>query len=144
LESIRELHAPRLAVFREPDFIERLKALLPDAQITSVDSIPEFVNAPPERFDAMFTGFDRGTAASLMSPEFGVVIPTPDPGSVPMAFIVPKGEESLLDLVNSIADVGSASGLFKQKLDYWIGGQGRFADTSPRWSIAGNVLGWWK
>ena len=143
-ERIRALRAPRLAVFREPEFIDRLRALVPDAQITSVDSIPEFLHAPPERFDAMFTGFDRGTAASLMYPEFGVVIPTPDPGSVPMAFIVPKGEESLLDLVNSIADVGSASGLFKQKLDYWIGGQGRLSDTSPRWSIARNVLGWWK
>jgi Na+/H+-dicarboxylate symporter/ABC-type amino acid transport substrate-binding protein len=144
LENIRELHAPRLAVFREPEFIERLKALLPDAQITSVDSIPEFANAPPERFDAMFTGFDRGTAASLMYPEFGVVIPTPSPGSVPMAFIVPKGEESLLDVVNAIADVGSSSGLFQQKLDYWLGGPGRLADATPRWSIAGNVLGWWK
>jgi ABC-type amino acid transport substrate-binding protein len=143
-DRIRELRAPRLAVFRDAEFVDRLKALVPDAQITTVDSIPEFLHAPPERFDAMFTGFDRGTAASLMYPEFGVVIPTPEPGSVPMAFIVPTGEESLLDLVNSIADVGSANGLFKQKLDYWVGGMGRQGDQSPRWSIARNVLGWWK
>jgi len=143
-DSIRKLPAPRLAVFREPEFMDRLKALLPDAQITYVDSIPEFLHAPPERFDAMFTGFDRGTAASLMFPEFGVVIPTPDPGSVPMAFMVPKDEESLLDLLNSSADVGAANGLFKQKLDYWVGGTGRQTNDSQRWSIARNVLGWWK
>ena len=61
-----------------------------------------------------------------------------------MAFIVPKGEESLVDLANAIADVGAANGLFQEKLDYWIGGPGKQADASPRWSVAHDVLGWWK
>ena len=143
LDSIRALHAPRIAVFREPEFIERLRLLVPNAEVIGVDSIPEFIGAPPGRFDAMFTGFDRGTAASLMSPEFGVVIPTPDPGSIPMAFIVPTGEETLLDMVNAVADVGAANGLFKAKLDYWIGGPNNRADLSPRWSVGHDVLGWW-
>jgi len=143
-ERIHQLKSPKIAVFRETEFIERLQQLVPNAQVSGVESILEFESAPPGQFDAMFTGFDRATAASLMSPEYGAVIPTPDPGSVPMAFIVPTGEEGLLDLANAVADVGSANGLFKEKLDYWIGGPGRLDETAPRWSIAGDVLGWWK
>jgi Na+/H+-dicarboxylate symporter/ABC-type amino acid transport substrate-binding protein len=144
IDAIRELHSPRIAVFQEPEFVERLRLLLPNAEVTGVESILEYMAAPPGRFDAMFTGFDRATAASLMSPEYGVVIPTPDSGSIPMAFIVPKGEEALLDLANAIADVGAANGLFQEKLDYWIGGPGTHTDPSPRWSVAHDVLGWWQ
>jgi Na+/H+-dicarboxylate symporter/ABC-type amino acid transport substrate-binding protein len=144
VDRLHELRSPRIAVFREPEFIERLRLLVPNAEVIGVESILEYMSAPAGRFDAMFTGFDRGTAASLMSPEYGVVIPAPDPGSIPMAFIVPKGEESLLDLANAIADVGAANGLFQEKLDYWIGGPGKQADASPRWSVAHDVLGWWK
>ncbi len=144
LDRLRELPSPKIAVFREREFMERLASILPNAVVTGVESIGEFIEAPEGRYDAMFTGFDRATAFSLMSPAFAAVVPTPDLGSVPMAFIVPKGEDALLNAANAVVDVGTANGLFTQKLDYWVRGTGRAAEREPRWSIGGTVLGWWR
>jgi ABC-type amino acid transport substrate-binding protein len=143
-DRIRDLPAPRLAVFREPAWIDRLKALVPNAEVIGVDSIPAFVNAPAGWFDAMFTGFDRASAYSLLYPQFTAVVPEPGLGSVPIAMIVPVGEEALLDVVNAGVEVGTASGAFKEKLDYWIHGKGTQLERSPRWSVARDVLGWWQ
>ena len=144
LERIRELPSPRIAVFREREFMDRLKAFVPNAEVTPVDSIPEFLEAPSGRFDAMLTGLDRATAYSLMWPQFSAVVPTPNLGGVPIAIIVPKGEEALLDLVNAVVDVDLANGLFKEKLDYWVRGQGAQVERAPRWSLGANVFGWWE
>lgn len=144
VERIRELPSPRIAVFREREFIDRLKAIAPNAVVIPVDSIPEFVDAPDGRFDAMFTGFDRATAYSLVAPRFAAVMPTPDLGSVPMAFIVPKGEEALVDLTNAVVDIDTANGLYRDRLDYWVREMGKPIHAAPRWSIAHDVLGWWK
>jgi len=46
--------------------------------------------------------------------------------------------------VNAGVEVGRAEGVFVQKLDYWIHGQGTEQERGPRWSIGRNVLGWWK
>jgi hypothetical protein len=37
-----------------------------------------------------------------------------------------------------------ASGVFTEKLDYWIHGKGAELERGPRWSIARDVLGWWQ
>src|SRR6185503_9200236 len=95
LDRVRELPSLRIAVFREREFMDRLKAIMPNAEVTPVDSILEFIEAPPGRFDAMFTGLDRAAAYSLMCPQFSAVVPAPNLGGVPIAIIVPKGEEAL-------------------------------------------------
>ena len=144
LEGIRGLPAPRIAVLREPAWIDRLKALFPNAEVIGVDSIMEFFDAPAGEFDSTFTGFDRASAFSLVYPQFAPVVPSPGMGSVPIAMIVPAGEPALLDFVNAGVEVGRAEGVFAEKLDYWIHGQGTEQERGPRWSIGRDVLGWWK
>jgi ABC-type amino acid transport substrate-binding protein len=144
LERVRQLAPLRLAVFNEREWIEMVKVRMPNAEVTPVESIPEFINAPEGRFDAMFTGYDRALAYSIAFPQFAAVVPTPDFGSIPLAISVPTGEEALRDLANAIVEVGSANGVFQEKLDYWIKGEGAQLEREPRWSIARNVLGWWK
>jgi Na+/H+-dicarboxylate symporter/ABC-type amino acid transport substrate-binding protein len=144
LDGIRQLRAPRIAVFREAAWIDRLKALFPNAEVIPIDSITEFLEAPAGRFDSTFTGFDRASAFSLVYSQFAPVVPSPGLGSVPMAMIVPAGEPALLDFVNAGIDVGLADGVFTEKLDYWIHGQGAVQERGPRWSIGSDVLGWWK
>jgi Na+/H+-dicarboxylate symporter/ABC-type amino acid transport substrate-binding protein len=144
LDRIRELPAPRIAVLREQAWIDRVKALVPNAEVVGVDSIPAFINAPAGRFDAMYTGFDRASAYSLMYSQFAPVLPEPGIGSVPIAIIVPTGEEALLDIMNAAVEVGTASGVFTEKLDYWVHGKGAALERGPRWSIARDVFGWWQ
>jgi hypothetical protein len=39
---------------------------------------------------------------------------------------------------------GLASGLFANRIDYWVRGGGTRLEREPRWSIGGSVLGLWK
>jgi hypothetical protein len=109
-----------------------------------VDTILDFVTAPPGRFDAMYTGYARGIAYSLLYPQFAAVVPSPGLGAVPIAFAVPAGEEDLLQLVNAWLEQVRASGLLEAKLDYWARGKGARAEEGPRWSIGRDVLGLWR
>jgi len=144
LERVRRKKGLRIAVPLVPEWISRVKAQLPHADITVVDSIPTFVTSPEGRFDAMYTGYARGAAYSLLYPQFSVVIPQPDLGSVPIAITVPLDEESLLDLVDSWIESQRATGLVQAKLDYWVRGGGLQAAPGPRWSFGRDVLGLWK
>jgi Na+/H+-dicarboxylate symporter/ABC-type amino acid transport substrate-binding protein len=144
VERVRALPSPRIAVLGEPQWVERLQSYLPNARVMPVASIPDFIAAPVGRYDAMFTGLDRATAYSLVSPEFAAVVPAPGIGGIPLAITVPKGEEALLDFANAVVDVGTANGLFKEKIDYWVRGAGPEAEKQPRWSVGGTLLGLWE
>ncbi len=143
MDKIRKSR-PRIAVVNIPSWIERLRNELPGSEITPVESIDVFIEDRTNRFDAMFTGWQRAAAWSLTHPNFAAVVPQPDFGKVPLAYPVPKGEEDLLSFVNTWVDGRRASGLLEKKLDYWVYGKGAAAERGPRWSIAANVLGLWK
>jgi ABC-type amino acid transport substrate-binding protein len=143
IERIRALNRPRIAVLREQEWIDRLKAFLPNAEVIPISSITEFLEAPEGRFDATFTGFDRAAAYSLVNPQFGAVVPSPGLGSVPIAIAVPRGEHGLLEFLNAVVEDGLSSGLFADRLDYWIKGGGARVEREARWSIGGSVLGLW-
>jgi hypothetical protein len=92
LDSLRQLRAPRITVFREPEWIDMLRARLPNAEVIPIDSLLEYINAPAGRFDATFTGYDRALAYSVAYPQFAAVVPTPDFGSIPIAISVSAGK----------------------------------------------------
>jgi ABC-type amino acid transport substrate-binding protein len=144
LDRTRHAEGLRVAVLRVPEWVVRLKATLPRAEVVPVDTIVDFVTAPPGRFDAMYTGYARATAYSLLYPQFAAVVPSPGLGGVPLAMTVPAGEEDLLQLVNAWLEQARASGLLESKLDYWARGKGARAEEGPRWSIGRDVLGWWR
>jgi ABC-type amino acid transport substrate-binding protein len=144
LDRARSREGLRVAVMHVPEWIARLKTVLPRAEVVPVDTILDFVSAPPGRLDAMYTGYARATAYSLLHPRLAAVVPSPGLGGVPLAMTVPAGEEDLLQLVNAWLEQARASGLLEAKLDYWARGKGARAEEGPRWSIGRDVLGWWR
>jgi Na+/H+-dicarboxylate symporter/ABC-type amino acid transport substrate-binding protein len=144
LETIQEMNSPRIAVLNIPSWIDRLKNTFPKAKIIPVESITVFVNDRSNRFDAMFTAWERATAWSLLHPEFAPVIPEPGMGGFPLAYAVPKYEDDFLSFVNTWIEGRISSGLIKQKMDYWIYGRDASKGREARWCIAANVLRWWK
>jgi len=144
LDHARRREGLRVAVLRVPEWIARLRGALPRAEIVPVDTILDFVDAPPGHLDAMYTGYGRAVAQSLLHPRLAAVVPSPGLGSVPIAFTVPEGDEDLVQLVNAWLEQARASGLLEAKLDYWVRGKGARAEEGPRWSIGRDVLGWWR
>jgi Na+/H+-dicarboxylate symporter len=144
LARVQAHHGLRIAVVGVPEWRARLEALFPEAEVKPVHSIPAFVDAPEGEYDAMFTGYGRGAAFSLLYPRFSCVVPQPDLGSVPITVTVPQHEEALLEFVNSWVEEQRASGLVDARIDYWIHGKGALAERGPRWSVARDVLDWWQ
>jgi len=144
LEQVRAERDLRIAVVGVPEWVARLEVLFPDVEVVPVHSIPAYVETPEGEFDAMFTGYVRGAAFSLLYPQFSAVVPKPDLGSVPITVTVPRHEEALLEFVNSWLEEQRASGLVDAKLDYWTRGKGTDAERGPRWSVARDELGWWR
>jgi len=124
--------------------MDRLKAFVPNAEVTPVDSIPEFLEAPSGRFDAMLT---RARSRRRLQPDVATIVrrrPDPEPRRRSDRHHRPEGEEAVLELVNAVVDVDLANGLFKEKLDDWVRGHGAQVKRAPRWSLGANVFGWWK
>ncbi len=144
LTKIQEMKSPRIAVHNIPSWIDRLQNTFPNAKIIPVESIELFVNDKNNRYDAMFTAWERATAWSLLRPELAPVIPEPGMGGFPLAYAVPKYEEDLLSFVNTWIEGRISSGLIQQKMDYWVYGRDAGKLREARWCIAANVLGWWK
>ena len=143
VERIQEMRSPKIAVLDIYSWIDRLRITFPNAKIIVIGSATEFINAKPGTMDAMYGGWERAAAWSLLRPEFAPVIPDPGMGTFPLAYAVPKKENDLLALVNTWIDGRIGSGLMQQKIDYWVRGQG-VIKHAPRWCFARNVLGWWK
>ena len=144
LDQARRRDGLRVAVLRVPEWIARLRGALPRAEVVPVDTILDFVDAPLGHLDAMYTGYGRAVAQSLLHPRLAAVVPSPGLGSVPIAFTVPEGDEDLVQLVNAWLEQARTSGLLEAKLDYWVRGKGARAEEGPRWSIGRDVLGWWR
>jgi ABC-type amino acid transport substrate-binding protein len=142
LDRLRDRDRVRIALLPAPEYRIRLQAALPRAELLTVASIDTFLLAPPGRFDAMYTGLERGSVYSLLHPELTAVVPEQGLGSTPIALIVPHGENDLLEFVNAWLEEERSSGLVEDKLDYWVRGRGVRSERGPRWSIAGNLLGW--
>jgi Na+/H+-dicarboxylate symporter/ABC-type amino acid transport substrate-binding protein len=110
----------------------------------------EFVTfeSPGSYFDGNHPGIDAflmpaegAAAATLLHPEFTVVVPQPDPVKLPYAFGMANGAEDMSDAANAWIVFASSEGMITRAYNYWILGQGA-ESRDPRWSILRNVLGW--
>ena len=125
-----------------PEWHEALKRALPEAEIVPVLSIRDFVEKRTP-LDAMLTSWERACAWSLLYPAFSPVAPEPRPGLTALAYVLPRDEPELLRVVDTWIGVTRASGRFDSARAYWVLGQAA-RQKKPRWSLARDVLGWWK
>jgi len=131
----------RLAIPSDPYYVERMRRLLPRAELVPVEGVPEFLGAEEGDFDAMLYSAEGGSAWSLLHPEFTVAVPEPPLHHVPMAYPLPPGERDWAEAVDTWIELKKSDGTIQQLYDYWI--LGREAERrGPRWSVMRNVLGW--
>ena len=86
---------------------------------------------------------ERGSAFTLLHPEFSVAVPKPNVYRVPLAYIVAGRDQPLVDVVNTWIDLKRKDGTIDELFGHWI--LGRHASLHVRrWSILDDVLGWGK
>jgi ABC-type amino acid transport substrate-binding protein len=91
--------------------------------------------------DAVAMPAERGSAWTLRYPQYAVVVPSPDPIKVPLAYAMPRGEPELGAFVNTFIDLKRRDGTLDALYRYWILGRSA-TPRAPRWSIIADVLHW--
>ena len=125
-----------------PYYEAKLKGLLPNADIIQIDSYEDFLKSENPTVDTIVTAAEIGAAWTLLYPDYTIGIPKPIL-AVPVAYGLPYGERSLVNVVNAWLQLKQQDGTIRSLYNYWIQGQ-TGAVEPPRWSIIRNVLGWVK
>ncbi len=131
----------KIAIFDTHYYQRMLHRLLPKAELILVDSYSSFIEHYHERADAMITVAEKGSAWTLLYPEYAVATPFGDTIKIPVAFPVPLGEESMADLLKNWIHLKQKDGTITNLYNYWILGQQQMIHQ-PRWSIIRDVLHW--
>jgi Na+/H+-dicarboxylate symporter/ABC-type amino acid transport substrate-binding protein len=139
--SVRAMGKVRIGVPRAPYYIRKLQEELPEADIVPVDSIDVMFARRDSSMTAFVATAERGSAYTLLHPEFSVVVPQPRPLKVPLAYIIASEDQPLATVVNTWVDLKRKDGTIDRLFAHWILGQEAVAHVR-RWSIMDNVLHW--
>jgi Na+/H+-dicarboxylate symporter/ABC-type amino acid transport substrate-binding protein len=132
----------KLAIPNVPYYIQKMRDRLPQAEVQVIDQPTQFFAAPDGSGpDALAFAAERGSAWTLMYPQFSVVIPEPDVIKLPLAYPIGQHDQAFATFVNTWIELKRKDGTIDALYKYWILGQNA-APKGPRWSIIRNVLHW--
>ncbi len=140
-ESIWKLEAPRIGIQPLPYYIDLIKRILPQAELTIIESPETFINEYSDKLDAMLLTAEEASAWSLLYPQYAAVIPKPVTRRVPVAFPLPRDEENLADFLKIWLELKKHDGTIQKSYDYWVLGK-QAEHKEPRWSVIRDVLHW--
>jgi Na+/H+-dicarboxylate symporter len=142
--SLERVRAERLriAILNRPEWVEALARALPNAEVVPVGEPTDFVEGRAAA-DALLTSWERACAWSLLHPQLAPALPQPGIGHFSLVYAAPHGEPALLNALDTFIDVARASGRLESARSHWILGAATRVQK-PRWSLAHDVLGWWR
>jgi proton glutamate symport protein len=124
---------------RNPDYMHLVQHYFPQAEFVPIQSIEEFFTDKQDRFDAILGSAERGSAWSLLYPEYSVALPRPNLMQLPLAYAVSYRYPEFIKLVNAWVEMKKNDGTIDTLYDYWVLGKNA-VPAKPRWSIIRNVL----
>ena len=137
--DIKAMGRLRLGVPNAPYFIRKIQDELPDAEIAPLGTMDEMFRPQTPPLDVFVATAERGSAYTLLHPEYSVVVPKPRPMKVPLGYVIAGHDSRTVDLVNTWIDLKRKDGTIDELFAHWILGQQAEA-TRPRWSVVRNVL----
>ena len=124
-----------------PYYVDKLRLLAPQATIRPMTDIEGTFKALPVDVAGIVFPAERGSAWTLMYPQYSVVVPEPGLVKVPLAYPVARHDEAFARFINTWIDLKKKDSTIDSLFRYWILGQSQTART-PRWSIIRDVLHW--
>lgn len=140
--AVREKGRLRLGVLNTPYFIQKVRDELPDAEIVPFDGVDGMFQPMNPPLDAMVMAAERGSAYTLLHPEYSVAVPKPRPFKVPLAYVIAGRDATMTSMVNTWIELKRRDGTIDELFAHWILGQ----NSQPkrrRWSVGRDLLGWW-
>jgi len=139
--SVRAMRNLRVGVPNAPYFIRKVRAEIPNAEIVPLDRIDDMFRPHDPPVDAFVMTAERGSAYTLLHPEYSVAVPKPRPLRVPLAYVIAGRDLAMTSMLNTWIEQKRKDSTIDELFAHWILGQDSVA-KKPRWSVLDNVLGW--
>jgi Na+/H+-dicarboxylate symporter len=140
-DRIRALGEITLLVPDAPYYIDKVRERAPRAKLRIARDAASLLTSPQGDFDAIVMTAERGSAWTLIYPQYTVVVPEPGVVKVPLAYPIAARDAFFADFINTWIELKRKDGTVDELYKYWILGQNA-TPRQPRWSIIRNVLGW--
>jgi Na+/H+-dicarboxylate symporter/ABC-type amino acid transport substrate-binding protein len=137
--SVRAMGRLRLGVPRAPYFIRKIRDELTEVDIVPIDRMDDMFVPHEPPIDAMVLTAERGSAYTLLHPEYSVAVPKPRPFRVPLAYVIAGRDRAMAAMVDTWIELKRKDGTIDKLFAHWILGQDA-APKRPRWSVMDNVL----
>jgi len=125
----------------DAQYVDKVRAQLPLAEIVTFEGAEQMFRPQTPPLDAIVLTAERGSAYTLLHPEFSVVVPKPRPFKLPLAYVVAGRDDALADVVNTWIDLKRKDGTIDDLFEHWILGRNAAAHQR-RWSVLDDVLHW--
>jgi len=139
--SVKAMGRIRVGVPRAPYFIQKVREELPDVEIVPIESMDDMFVPHNPPVDAMIATAERGSAYTLLHPEYSVAVPKPRPSKVPLAYVIAGRDSEMTSMVNTWIELKRKDGTIDQLFAHWILGDDP-TSRHRRWSILDDVLHW--
>jgi Na+/H+-dicarboxylate symporter/ABC-type amino acid transport substrate-binding protein len=130
-----------IGVANVPYFVEQMRQLAPRATLREFASADEVFSAAPGTFDAVALPAERGSAWTLLHPQFSIVVPDGELIKVPLAYPLARRDARWATFINTWIELKRKDGTLAALIQYWIHGQDA-VPARPRWSVVRDVLHW--
>ncbi len=137
VQSISSLHVAALA----RDDMDRIRELLPHAEVSLVDSPRRFFRSEDGEYDALVFAAEAGSAWTLVYPRFSVAVPHPALRRVPMGYATARDDRRMAAFLDDWVLLKRGDQTIDRLFRYWFEGKSLPGQTR-RWSLAHDVFGW--
>lgn len=141
LYSMQAMKKLNIGVGSSKYYQDIVKENLPNAQLTEINNVRQFLKGQYEDVDALIYSTEAASAWAMLYPNYSAVIPKGLRFRAPVAFVMPKGQLDYVQYMNTWLKLKKESGFQERVYNYWILGKNPKA-KKPRWSVMKDVLGW--
>jgi len=140
-DTIRAMPKPRIGAPGAPHFLKRAQDALPNAEFVPIGGMEEIFRPHEPPIDAFVATAERGSAYTILHPDYSAVVPKPHPYKIPLAYVIAGRDQQLASIVDTWIDMKRKDGTIDELFAHWILGRQPVA-AGARWSIARDVLHW--
>src|SRR5262249_48256070 len=139
--SVRAMGHLRIGTPGAGYYAQKIRDELKEVEIVPIDPVENLFKPQNPPLDAVVLTAERGSAYTLMHPEYSVAVPKPRPFKVPLAYVIAGRDADLASVVNTWIELKRKDGTIDALFGHWILGRDDSA-KSPRWSVSRDVLHW--
>jgi len=142
-DAIQRMPGLRIGAAPAPYYLKKIRAELPSADVVIIENGDQMFEPRSPAFDALVLTAERGSAFTLLHPQYSVVVPKPRPLKVPLAYVIAGNDQQLAKVIDTWIELKRKDGTIDELFAHWI--LGRTASAAHRrWSILDDVLHWGK